>query len=853
MQKKKGAYMKVFVSSPKEGFENIRKSCKETLEYLGLDFFISEFEGSTPSDSINVCLNEVRNCDIYILLLVNEYGSIIQHKNKSLTEMEFDEARKNNIPIFVYKLEYFDYDKRQREFIKKVEDISTGLFRGEVIYNTNKLKQRLTSDIVNYLAYKKELYPIKYISSIKEDTKHRALASISEQFSPLTSNKIDFNKFYTEIYVQRDIEDWIYRFLSQSEKSTCAVIGGAGSGKSSLISKVSMELINEKNLVLFYNTKYLDFERSLINKICSDLNSPGTEDEESIRRLCRFLNESGEKLIVIFDGINEIDTEQKEKLKIGLANFSSLSEAKNIHTLITCRTIDWKSFIINNPRLQNNLYIEETISDPNLFAFRLSDFNSTEREKSFNVYRDIFKLKGTFTPKISSICSNPWMLRVLAETYENKELPEDIRSVELFRNYYQKKINAIDDSAFSCLIIQALSNYILATGKDNVPISFLIEEPGINLEKAINQIKQLLSLDVLKYGMSTQKNIDFIHNTLRFTYDRFMEFVLADFLLNKWESTSNIYEFDVDRSNEIIISNQKIFIHNFTEWFTGVYEAIKSLRFGVGVIEFILLLLEDNDLRRKGLEILIKSNDILWELTALSVSNKTDNTDISKFITEKILLSRDWEIRSQLAFVIAENFDEISENLAIDTSLKLIQDIDARVITSIIQCFIQKYSIFEEKERKNVLIELAEKPDKRVGNKLCYTIFEEWKKRRLKCENEIFSLLKQTAIPQNRHKMAYLAMSGVKNEKVRQVLENVILTDLIIESNYVYGPWCITIGSLYKDEPDLFDKIISIFVTEEDYRITERIYRFVEPVLHGKKRKVLYPMSRWRSRRILRR
>jgi len=266
-----------------------------------------------------------------------------------------------------------------------------------------------------------------------------------------------------------------------------------------------------------------------------------------------------------------------------------------------------------------------------------------------------------------------------------------------------------------------------------------------------------------------------------------------------------------------------------------VYEAIRSSRFRVGIMEFILLLVEDNNLRRKGLNILLESNDILWDLTALSVSNKTENIDISNTIIKKILLNEDWEIKTQLAFVITENFDEISEKLAIDTVLELIRNDDARVIISIIQCFMQNYYIFEERVRKNVLIELAENPNIRVADKLCLTVLEDWKRKGLKCEKEIFDIVNQSDIPQKRHKMAYLAISNAKNKKIRQVLEKVILTDLIIESNYVYGPWCITIGNLYKEEPALFKKIIYILRRENDYRIKERFNRFVKPVLPSKK------------------
>jgi ABC-type multidrug transport system fused ATPase/permease subunit len=256
--------MKVFISSPVRGYESIRKACREELEHLDLDYFISEYEGSYTLDSISVCLDGVSKCDIYILLLVNSYGFIIPNLNLSFTELEFDEAIKQNKPILVYKLEFFDYEERQNRFIKKVEDIHNGLFRGAIIKNSDELKQRLASDIINYLAYKQDLYPNESSISVKQKLKDRTHLSINKQFSLLSSKKIGVDEFYSNIYIQRDLEDWILRFVSQNEKSACAVIGRAGSGKSTLITKIALDLLKKGKMVIFYNTKYLIFDQNLV-------------------------------------------------------------------------------------------------------------------------------------------------------------------------------------------------------------------------------------------------------------------------------------------------------------------------------------------------------------------------------------------------------------------------------------------------------------------------------------------------------------------------------------------------------------------------------------------------------------
>lgn len=831
--------MKVFISSPVNGFEEIRLACKEELDHLALDYFISEYEGSYTLDSLHTCLGEVGKCDIYVLLLVNKYGYIIPGKDISFTELEFDEARKLKKPILVYKLDYFDHEDRQKSFINKVENSSEGLFRGSSISNKHQLKNRLAKDIINYLAFKQDLNPIESISTLKENFKRKILSTILEQLYLSTGKKFNYKSFYNDIYVQRDIEEWINRFLFQQEKSTCAIVGKAGTGKSTLISKIAVDLLNKNRLILYYNVKYLDLNQDLISKLCGDLNYMGYGDDESgARKVNVLLRDSSEKLVVIYDGINELDDlHNVEFFKKSLANMSAYSDPKFTKIITTCRDLEWPKYINNNPRLIENLYIEESVGDENLLALRLRNFNKHERDQSFTNYKNAFNLRGTFSPKVSSICANPWMLRMLSEVYQGQELPEDIRAIELFQNYYDKKISSIINWEFSGIIINCLVKYILATGVESVPVSYVIEESGISVDKAIYQIKQLLSLDIMAYGNDNKVDIDFISSTLRFTYDKFMEFLLAKYILGVWTAS---LEFDgsfTEKSENIItLKNVKIVMGNdFNSWFKILYKTVEQFRFGIGVIEFLLLSLRNNNIRLEGLDTLINTENVIWHLTALSICSKTGNNDVAKSITERILLSNKWEIRLQLATAVAENFDELSEPLAVITIFKLLYDRDRRVKAEIVQPFIKNYSIFDREKRIIMLQDLVRDPDKQVSDNLCFSIFEEWKNKRME-DDEIFKITSKSNVPQLRHKIAYSLMYEIKNEEAQRVLENTILTDLIIENNYIYGPVCITIGNLYSKDPNSFDKIINLLRTEEIDYIQSRIKLYIDKAVEDYKK-----------------
>ena len=806
--------MKIFISSPVKGYEKVRQACKEALDFLGLDYFISESEGSIPQSSINVCLREVNACDIYIVLLGDRYGSIHPNFRKSITELEFDEAKKRDRPILAYKLQFFDYEDRQKKFIQKVEDLIEGVFRGTEVPNEDVLRKRVASDVVNFIALKNELNSLEFTGSLKACCLEMTRKAISEKVYSDSDRRLSMDTFFDKMYVPRRIEEWILRFLTQEERSTCMVVGRAGCGKTSVLCRIAKGLLSERSPILFYNVRYLNFDRNLALMICSDSSVPALDGAEGFRKIMRFLTRGGERLTIIFDAINEVDNEvNKAWLKKELANLSSMSDGRTTRILMTCRDIDWEYFKRNNPRLEKNLFIEESFVDTTLLALRMGDFDENEKRDSFEKYRKVFDFKGDFTPKIASICSNPWMLRLVSETYANSILPTDVRVAELFQKYYQKKLENTGEAEYSSIILRTLASLIFDYGKESVPIARIVRESRMNIEIAIRALKRLLSENLIQLRrIEGKEEADFLDLRVHCTYDRFMEFLIAKVLIERWDA--------IDSLNE------------FKSWLKSQVDKIQKYRFGLGAIEFFLLLIDNDNLRREGIELLKAMEDPVWKVVALSVSNKTENWDLSEKIINELINDEDWRSRLKLSISISENFDEIPEDLRNELVFTLLNDIKEEVCLPIIPCFISNYRFFDEFDRKEALRKMARVRNKRVANALCFAVYEGWKRDTLKCEEELLEEIIEEGVSIPRHMMAYLAMRHSKNSFVRDVLKKAILSDLLVESNYVYGPWCITIGNLYLKEQSLFNKIIPLLLEEKGYKgITDRIRTFIKPVV----------------------
>lgn len=125
---------RIFVSSTKEDLVPYREAVESALTSmehipLGMEFFVS-----SPESPIDVCLSTVRRSQLYIVIVGMRYGSIEEGSGKSFTELEYDEAVKNNIPILAFII-----DEEQCAILPKYVDV------GEKAEKLKDFKTKLNS------------------------------------------------------------------------------------------------------------------------------------------------------------------------------------------------------------------------------------------------------------------------------------------------------------------------------------------------------------------------------------------------------------------------------------------------------------------------------------------------------------------------------------------------------------------------------------------------------------------------------------------------------------------------------------------------------------------------------------
>lgn len=110
---------KIFISSTCFDLIDLRAELEDELRKLGLnpilsDSITSEFEVSGTSHSIESCLQNVRNCDHYIIILSQRYGpSLLKvgFEDVSATHLEYLEAKKMKKSIYMYVRDQFESEQ----------------------------------------------------------------------------------------------------------------------------------------------------------------------------------------------------------------------------------------------------------------------------------------------------------------------------------------------------------------------------------------------------------------------------------------------------------------------------------------------------------------------------------------------------------------------------------------------------------------------------------------------------------------------------------------------------------------------------------------------------------------------
>jgi hypothetical protein len=97
--------MLIFVSSPYSDLENYRRVVESSLRMSGYDFVGMEHFGAQNNPPLEVCLNAVKQSDVFVGIMGMRYGSSPPSRVLSYTEREYNLAYSLRLPIYMFLID----------------------------------------------------------------------------------------------------------------------------------------------------------------------------------------------------------------------------------------------------------------------------------------------------------------------------------------------------------------------------------------------------------------------------------------------------------------------------------------------------------------------------------------------------------------------------------------------------------------------------------------------------------------------------------------------------------------------------------------------------------------------------
>ena len=118
--------LRIFVSSVQRELENERIAVSEiittdTFLHTHCVPILYEYEPASPDKAFLECIKCVDSCDIFFILIWNEYGHV--ENGISITHSEYKRAKEKKIPILVYIKNSSDLQRKEEVKEKLLKEI----------------------------------------------------------------------------------------------------------------------------------------------------------------------------------------------------------------------------------------------------------------------------------------------------------------------------------------------------------------------------------------------------------------------------------------------------------------------------------------------------------------------------------------------------------------------------------------------------------------------------------------------------------------------------------------------------------------------------------------------------------
>ena len=527
---------RVFVSSTYIDLIDYRKASENAINDKGQKYEGMEYMGARDEEPTKACLNLVKECDLFIGIYAWRYGYIPDDPDVSITEQEYQYAKKLGIPCLCYFVDE-DFPWLPKFMEKGSAGDKLKLFKNNIskehvrenFREPHHLKYNIIRDLGNWIA---ENRPELTRDALKpgQDPVKIYYEAIAEKYATLTmigfKRSFAMDSIYIPLTVHIDPEsrftceqdELSEKLIARSLKAkdlvnlpykVAVVLGEPGMGKTTMLHYLALrEGKNTNNLFPIF-VKLADFcktRESLESFLLSAVENyvTGAAMQEAAR------NEIQEqKALILLDGLDEVSREEYNWVTERIRDF--IASHKNCRVIITSRKAGFQSHEVPYR------------------IFEIDKLPLLEIENFVNKWFDIeTDLAGRIAAnqRIHELAQNPFLLSIICFIFEkDNNLPR--RRLELYKKcaitlltlYDEKQVPKVN--GFTRLlkerVLEDLAYHFFCNKMNEFPYEPLIEQVSQTLaDMKRHDNEEEVLLEIRENSGLLQKSDDnhlFVHRT----------------------------------------------------------------------------------------------------------------------------------------------------------------------------------------------------------------------------------------------------------------------------------------------------------------------------------------------------
>lgn len=345
-----------------------------------------------------------------------------------------------------------------------------------------------------------------------------------------------------EVYVRRVAVEANLKLFLDSPAGGLILIGDSGGGKTSLLRQWTLDLLAAGHAVFIYDCSG-SISSNIDLEIARDLSLDDVDKLlPTLTHISEVAGQESRQLIFIFDAINEFRGSDHEDTTVFLKRIDALVghlPDQNVHLVLSCNKATWRQLERQGAlKLFWSRYFQPAGEEEALLY--LDRFTPEELETAYKRYQKSFNLQTPLAKlpvELHEQLRDPLLLRILAETYQNREVItyRNLAS-DIFQRYYELRVRTRSDQVF----LDDLAAEMLRQRRSSLLIDTLLHQENLREQILSNEsdssYRRMLDRDILIEVAGDLHQGDMI----RFKYQRVAGYVLAGYLLRRAEANLKI-------------------------------------------------------------------------------------------------------------------------------------------------------------------------------------------------------------------------------------------------------------------------------------------------------------------------